>query len=326
MKNHKAPPLISASAPESPGLEELFSRLSEESSFFALLDGASMHMDVQALYGDGLELLPLFPACSDDPHEKHFAMPWLLRIQGEDMTDRIQGWLGKGCASFLVSRADPDELRHHLQGLLHAFIPDSEKPVWFRIYDPLVLRTFLKCGAAHNTSLFWKTIIHECWVEMIPDKGEKSTGEDYSAPFYFEKYTAPEGIEVPDEAHIRFTPGQMQAFEEARQHFMLVQACRLMAQKISPRDEYWPELRGLMDSAVEKAFSYGLASQESINSYVECCLVFGWNFVEELPDTQIIASPNLPGEIKQNLMQTLLQNAVPGNISTEPDELNFSDD
>ena len=62
-----------------------------------------------------------------------------------------QGW-GQNWGVFAASEADLRAVRRHLRSLLIAYDPDG-KPVYFRWYDPRVLRVYLPTCNAEETRL-----------------------------------------------------------------------------------------------------------------------------------------------------------------------------
>jgi hypothetical protein len=110
---------------------------------FAVLDGASVPELLDKLYGS---LRPEFECLYRGDLEPDLAeiAPYLVRLDaGSEFTDWVlaEGW-GKHWGVFAVTSADLRAMRMHLRRFV--MVHDAEgKPLYFRYYDPRVLRTYL---------------------------------------------------------------------------------------------------------------------------------------------------------------------------------------
>lgn len=121
-------------------LQQLFSVPSAK--VYAILDGASvpqlpqvlarLEVEAECLYRGELEadLAGAAPYLALVPFDHPFT-DWLLQ----------EGW-GKHWGVFAISHVDLRELRMHLRTFLKVYGPDL-KPLYFRYYDPRVLRAYL---------------------------------------------------------------------------------------------------------------------------------------------------------------------------------------
>jgi len=94
----------------------------------------------------------------------HFA-PYLVRLPKESTlleTLVRQGW-GKNWGVYLTSDQSLEELRKHFRHFLMVDMPDG-KQVYFRFYDPRVLRVYLPTCTAAETEVFFGPI-QNCLVE-----------------------------------------------------------------------------------------------------------------------------------------------------------------
>jgi hypothetical protein len=64
-----------------------------------------------------------------------------------------QGW-GKGWASFFTSPAPFEEVRHHFRKFLMVQIEGGQE-VYFRFYDPRVMRDFLPAASPSEIATFF---------------------------------------------------------------------------------------------------------------------------------------------------------------------------
>ena len=95
--------------------------------------------------------------------EKNLAIvaPYLLTCENNsEFLDWIfkSGW-GKSWGFFVVSDANPFEIYQHFRKFLIIQIEDSKK-VYFRFYDPRVLRVFLPTCDEHQLKEFFGPVSH----------------------------------------------------------------------------------------------------------------------------------------------------------------------
>jgi hypothetical protein len=126
----------------------------EDSNVFAVLDGASVENLLQHLYSGDLEYECLYRGeLAPDMAE---VAPYLIQLkENSELTGWIleNGW-GKHWGVFAQSGADLRSLRRHFRTFL--MIHDSTgKPLYFRYYDPRVLRVYLPtCNAGELNAIF----------------------------------------------------------------------------------------------------------------------------------------------------------------------------
>ncbi len=83
------------------------------------------------------------------------AAPYLVQLeQHNELTDELVAGWGQHWGIFALSAADWRTLRQHFRGLFLVYSPDGQ-PLYFRYYDPRVLRTYLPtCSAAELATVF----------------------------------------------------------------------------------------------------------------------------------------------------------------------------
>jgi hypothetical protein len=85
--------------------------------------------------------------------------PYLIQLDPATPFTRAlltQGW-GKGWASYLISTAPFEELRHHFRRFLMVQVENGEE-VYFRFYDPRVMRDFLPAANPEEVTVFFGPI------------------------------------------------------------------------------------------------------------------------------------------------------------------------
>lgn len=113
-----------------------------DATAYAILDGASVPDLPQTLLRLGAESECLFRG-ELDPDMTQVAPYLTVAPPDHPLTDWLlqDGW-GKHWGVFAISRANLRTLRMHLRTFLKVYGPDL-KPLYFRYYDPRVLRVYL---------------------------------------------------------------------------------------------------------------------------------------------------------------------------------------
>jgi hypothetical protein len=163
-------------------LQQLFAV--PETTVYAILDGASvpqlpqtlarLEVEAECLYRGELEpdMAQVAPYLAVVPFDHPFT-DWLLQ----------EGW-GQHWGVFAISRANLRTLRMHLRTFLKVYGPDL-KPLYFRYYDPRVLRTYLPtCNEQELQTVFGPVLRYllegedpgtllKFWIESGGCKSEK---------------------------------------------------------------------------------------------------------------------------------------------------------
>ena len=137
---------------------ELFSI--PETSVYAVLDGASIEDLLDSLDEHGPEHVCLYRG--DLPPDLAETAPYLVRLQQDSPFANwllSQGW-GKHWGIFAVSGADMKAVRKHFRTFLIVKAPDGKR-LYFRYYDPRVLRVYLPtCNAAETRYVFGPVVFY----------------------------------------------------------------------------------------------------------------------------------------------------------------------
>jgi len=132
--------------------EQLFGEA--EASVYAVLDGASIEGLLPALREDGPEHCCLYSGELEPDVEE--AAPYLVRLdRGSPFTHWLiaEGW-GKHWGIFALAKADLRAMRKHFRTFLMVRSPEGQ-PLYFRYYDPRVLRVYLPtCNAMELEAVF----------------------------------------------------------------------------------------------------------------------------------------------------------------------------
>jgi len=131
---------------------ELFKN--EEVNVFAVLDGASIPDLLDQLYEQQPEHVCLYRG-ELEPDMAEVA-PYLVRLEpSSDFTDWLieKGW-GRHWGIFALSGVSLRAMRNHFRAFLIVYTPDN-KPVYFRYYDPRVMRIYLPtCNSKELDAVF----------------------------------------------------------------------------------------------------------------------------------------------------------------------------
>lgn len=122
---------------------------------YAVLDGASVPDLLDQLYGDEPPEFVCLYRGELDPDLAEVA-PYLVQLSPESAFTKwlLENCLGNHWGIFVTSTEDIETLRRHFRNFLMVKNPEG-KQVYFRFYDPRVLRVFLPtCKAEEMETLF----------------------------------------------------------------------------------------------------------------------------------------------------------------------------
>jgi hypothetical protein len=140
-------------------LLRLFSLL--DASLFCLVDAACSREILDLIRQATEERQCLYDGNS--AHELEAYAPYLIELPRGSALLKIllsRGW-GKGWASYFTSRANFKELRHHFRRFIFVNLENSGE-VYFRFYDPRVLRVFLPTCNAQDVVEFFGPV--DSWI------------------------------------------------------------------------------------------------------------------------------------------------------------------
>jgi len=119
--------------------QTLFSN--NESNVYAVLDGASVPNIIQNLAKYKAKSICLYRGELD--LELAQTAPYLVLLKPDsDLTDWVLSGIGHHWGIFAISKANMKDMRKHFRTFLMVYDPDGQ-PMYFRYYDPRVLRVFL---------------------------------------------------------------------------------------------------------------------------------------------------------------------------------------
>ena len=157
---------VSAETPQA----KLLAMLREQfQPLYALLDAAHEPDVLKVLVESKEEYLSLYQG-PQGAQLTHFA-PYLVRLPKQSPLLEIvveKGW-GKSWGVYLTCGAALPVLREHLRRFLMVTLPDG-KQVYFRFYDPRVLRVFLPTCTADEINQFFGPIQRFLMEDEKPDK------------------------------------------------------------------------------------------------------------------------------------------------------------
>ncbi len=170
--DHKpaAPPQVVAppAVPSTPQ-EKLISVLRADfQPLYALLDAACEPSVLKVLFESKEQYQSLFEG-PQGAQLAHFA-PYLVRLpENSPLIGTLvqQGW-GKNWGVYLASQEALEGLRRHFRQFLMVKLPD-QKQVYFRFYDPRVLRLFLPTCTAQEISLIFGPVKYYLMEDEKPD-------------------------------------------------------------------------------------------------------------------------------------------------------------
>ena len=123
------------------------------SSVHAILDGASVPGLLRMLAEHQVEYTCLYRG-ELEPDLAEVA-PYLIKLApGNGLTNAVLDTWGQHWGIFVHTQADMRELRRHFRKFLLVYSPDNQ-PLYFRYYDPRVLRVYLPtCNSDEASTVF----------------------------------------------------------------------------------------------------------------------------------------------------------------------------
>jgi hypothetical protein len=120
-----------------------------EGHVYAVLDGASVPNIVQSLVDFDAESICLYRG-ELDPELARTAPYLVLLPPDSELTNWVLNGIGHHWGIFAISKASMKDMRKHFRTFLMVYDPDGE-PLYFRYYDPRVLRVYLpSCDAGEK--------------------------------------------------------------------------------------------------------------------------------------------------------------------------------
>lgn len=245
----------------------------ESEPLFAILDSARDRRVRQFLLQAGEEHESLYEGVADA--ELTEVAPYLVRLpRGTDLLELLVrvGW-GRSWGVFLTSSVSFKETRRHLRKFLKVEDEGTKEQLYFRFYDPRVLRVFLPaCSPEQRAELagpLGRFFVEGEAGELLRFEG----GRSHSLP-----------AEPPAKAAapllFRIRPEQMEAFAAAaRKDFenrMVVHLRQVLPDECAPLGEQG--LRELIRAGLRRTRSYRITAEYDVCRYLHLMLVLGREF------------------------------------------------
>ena len=192
--------------------------------------------------------------------------PYLVKLP---LTSLVIPWLLVDTAAaeavvFLVSDADPDEIRQHLRRFLMVLNPRGAEN-FFRFYDPRVLGPFLEASKPEEAAQFFGPIRRMFVCASVPPV-KKPFFRSWTAP-RVEKVPAPPAASAKfalrTEHEERFAKDALERYEQRCITYLRGQCTRQLANKSDD------EVRGIITSAREIATRLGIIAGRDVTTLAE---------------------------------------------------------
>jgi len=311
-------------------LRDGFSKLvSATQHLFAVLDSAREPGIPVELRRKGAEFSSLYRG---EPEESLSSVaPYLVSLDPKAELMRwllTNGW-GKSWGIFLVSSTSLETLRQHFRRFL--LVRDvAGKELYFRFYDPRVLRTFLPtCTGAETRRFFGPVGIYL----MEAENGE--------AVSFFSRRTAKtirvaelngwsDAELVADGSSAEATPKLVKYRLRIREEQMNVFSVYMNKSFLSRAAQYLREscpdptnsmtaveLQEFIDTGVDRAASYSLIREDEIGVFLELMLLFGMDFDHKTDwAAEVLQNPDLSAAERLNTLHEHRDNATERRLGT----------
>jgi len=311
-------------------LRDGFSKLvSATQHLFAVLDSAREPGIPVELRRKGAEFSSLYRG---EPEESLSSVaPYLARVDPQCELMRwllTNGW-GNSWGIFLVSSTSLETLRQHFRRFL--LVRDvAGKELYFRFYDPRVLRTFLPtCTGAEIRRFFGPVGIYL----MEAENGE--------AVSFFSRRTAKsirvaelnawsDAALVADGSSAEATPKlvkyrlrireeQMNVFSDYMNKSFASRAAQYLRESCPDAANSMTavELQQFIDTGVDRAARYSLIREDEIGVFLELMLLFGMDFDHKTDwAAEVLQNPDLSAAERLNTLHEHRDNATERRLGT----------
>jgi len=200
---------------------------------YTILDGASVNDLPATLKTFNADFICLYRGELDQ--EMQLVAPYLVALQqNTDLFHWVFSGIGHHWGIFIVTTADFPTLRKHFRSFL--MIYDTEKePIYFRYYDPRVLRDFLPVSNKEQKNALFGPVL-DYYVES------KITDQLY-------RFSLPAGEHQPNSPPYQFIISQQQmkqltlcAFMERNRAFLMQRSRKNTLRDILQQPEIWKPL------------------------------------------------------------------------------------
>jgi hypothetical protein len=258
----------------------LLDSIPDSERLFAILDGAR-DPEIKARH---LRLnLPFVSLYRGEPEETLGGVgPLLVCVDTTDLVTWLlrDGW-GKSWGIFFTANVSLEDLRRHFRHFLLVRDPDGQE-LYFRFYDPRVLRVYLPTCTARETIQFLGPVsaclmesedgsaIHECTVDgvaTIPLASIGQTSRTVRRP-PGAKYRRPHSrIKIREEQMTAFSTYMRRSFETRAQEHLRSTFAEAAAM---PDDQ----LCSLVENAIDAASVYELSAESDVIVFLELELLY----------------------------------------------------
>src|SRR5215475_13081353 len=305
-------------------LRDWFSKLgSATQHLFAVMDSARESNIPIELRRIGAEFSSLYRG---QPEESLSSVaPYLVSL---DPKSEMMQWLltngwGNSWGIFLVSSTSLETLRRHFRRFL--LVRDAAgNELYFRFYDPRVLRTFLPTCTGAETKRFFGPV----GIYLI----EAENGEAVS---FFSRRTAgtirvaelngwSDAALIADGSSAEATPKLVKYRLRIREEQMNVFSVYMNKSFLSRAAQYLretcpdptnsmtaAELQEFIDTGVDRAASYSLIREDEIGVFLELMLLFGMDFDHKTDwAAEVLQNPDLSAAERLNTLHEHRDNAT----------------
>jgi len=240
---------------------------------FALVD-AARDKSVPRLVGEaGSEAVSLYSGRRAERLAS--SAPYLLRITWERIPRLTSELWGKSAGIVLGSTRPIAELRAHFKRLL-TVETEAGDSVYFRFYDPRVLRVFLpSCTPAQARRFFGPA----AWFLV---EGQAGGPPIHFAPPPPEVLQEANGAPVdPEPELLILRKEQLELFRRDASERFIDQMAALLKKEHAREVAAWPDVNAAVREAVPRAERYGITSEADLEKFIRLMAALGPKFDED---------------------------------------------
>ena len=268
---------------------QLFSQ--PDAKVFVVLDGAKVRGLVKQLEEAQPEYCCLYRG--ELIPELAEVVPYLVRLEREtEFLEWVLSGMGKQWGIFAVAKANLRTMCQHFRSLLTVELP-SGQTVAFRFYDPRVFRVFWPTCEEEKQRLVFGPILRYLVEE---EKGQ--TFLHFMPPeLRSDAQIEKKRLVIREEQREVLKQYMVKQFEER----MVLHLRRVFPEKIKFLSEQ--ELRTQTQRGINQSAQYQITVEGDVQRYLECAVVYGWDFHATSWAREILCHNDWNGEMKMDKIE-----------------------
>lgn len=268
---------------------QLFSQ--SDANVFVVLDGAKVPGLLKQLEDAQPEYCCLYRG--ELIPELAEVVPYLVRLeQGSEFSKWVLSGIGKHWGIFAVAKTNLRTMGQHFRSLLTVELPNGQT-VAFRFYDPRVLRVFLpSCEEGERREMFGPV------AHYLVEGEARGTFLRFTSPeIHSGQQMEKKKLVIREEQREVLRKYMLKQFEDR----MVLHLRRIFPNEIKSFSE--PDLRAQIQKGMNRSAQYQITMGGDVQRYLECAVIYGWDFDTTPWAREILRHDDWDGEMKMDQIE-----------------------